>query len=109
MSAYSVMAWAIVIGILYMFVRALLNLFGGRRGAARVCTRCGHSGPPKVRTRGSFAIELVLWLLFIVPGLIYSLWRLSSRQQVCESCGAADLVAPDSPVGQRLLNGQRAD
>jgi hypothetical protein len=74
-----------------------------RKGAPAVCKACGHHGPSRAHTRGSGWIELVLWLCLIVPGLIYSLWRLSTRRPACEACQSTELVPPDSPVGRRLL------
>lgn len=41
-----------------------------------ICSNCGTVGQPVVHTRGSFWIELVLWWFFIIPGLIYTEWRL---------------------------------
>jgi hypothetical protein len=35
-----------------------------------ICTACGFVGSPSRQWRGSFWIELLLWLLFIVAGLI---------------------------------------
>ena len=70
---------------------------------APVCTTCGHCGPTVQRTKGSFAIELILWLCFLIPGLIYSVWRLSTRGAACAKCGSSTLVPADSPVGQRML------
>ena len=67
-----------------------------------ICTVCGSSEKPKVSTPGSFFIELVLWLAFIVPGLLYSIWRLSKRHKVCAVCGSALLVPVSSPVGRSL-------
>lgn len=67
-----------------------------------ICTRCGHAGTPALATPGSILVELVLWLCLIVPGLIYSLWRLSRRHEVCKACGATQLVPLDSPVGREL-------
>lgn len=72
-------------------------------GKPMVCITCGHHGATKSHTKGSFLLEVVLWLMFIVPGLIYSVWRVSSRSQVCASCGASTLVPADSPVGRRTL------
>jgi ribosomal protein L32 len=69
---------------------------------ALVCTTCGHVGIPKTHTPGHFLIELALWLLLLVPGLLYSLWRLHARRQVCESCGGSTLVPTTSPVGQQI-------
>lgn len=71
------------------------------------CKVCEHVGEPKSHTRGSFLIELVLWLAFLVPGLVYSLWRLSSRRPVCRACGSSDLVPLDTPAGRRIVEAQK--
>lgn len=68
-----------------------------------ICTRCGVVQDPATAVKGSMLIELVLWLMFIVPGLIYSLWRLSSKHTKCRACGASELIPVDSPAGQKLL------
>lgn len=68
-----------------------------------VCTQCGCTGTES-HTKGSFMIELVLWLFMCVPGLIYSIWRLTTRGQVCSSCKSDRLVPASSPAGQRLLS-----
>lgn len=67
-----------------------------------VCTRCEHVGEPAQHTPGSFGLELLLWLLLIVPGLLYSVWRLHSRSDRCAVCGSADLVPLQSPRGQEI-------
>jgi hypothetical protein len=67
----------------------------------RYCTVCGHTGKPKTVTRGSFLIEVVLWLALIVPGVIYSLWRLTTRHKACERCGSTHIVPTDSPRALR--------
>jgi len=69
-----------------------------------VCTNCGFKGKPKLMTKGSILIEIVLWLFFIVPGLIYSIWRHTSRFKGCPKCEAINMIPVDSPVAQRLLN-----
>lgn len=66
------------------------------------CKSCGTVGEPASSTPGSISIEVVLWLCFIVPGLIYSLWRLSRRHKVCPSCGSTEIVPADSPVGRTI-------
>lgn len=50
------------------------------------CPNCGHEGRAETYTKGSFGIEVVLWLLFLIPGLIYSIWRLCSRYKGCSQC-----------------------
>lgn len=62
------------------------------------CMNCGTDAKPKTQTKGHFALELVLWLLFIVPGLIYSVWRLTSKKGVCPVCGSANIIPPQSPA-----------
>jgi len=60
------------------------------------CTRCGSFGKPTNVANGSFGMELFLWFL-LLPGLIYSLWRLTTRQKVCRFCGGPT-IPEDSPV-----------
>ncbi len=70
---------------------------------ALVCTQCGTAGRLKTETPGSFLVELALWLLFLIPGLIYSMWRLTARRKVCAACGNPTMVPASSPVGRKLL------
>lgn len=66
-----------------------------------ICETCGTDGYPVVEIQGSFIVELGLWLLFCFPGLIYSLWRVSSREKVCPGC-KGKMVALRTPRGQML-------
>jgi len=68
----------------------------------QVCKDCGTVGEAKTVARGSMAIEIVLWLCLIFPGLIYSLWRLSSKHETCRACGSERLVPVETPAGQQL-------
>lgn len=94
MGSFSITHWIIVGLIIYGLVKLL------SRGSTKpmYCKTCGHSGPTATKTPGSLAIEIVLWLMLIVPGIIYSLWRISARKAACTACGSTDLVPPDSPV-----------
>ena len=69
-----------------------------------ICLECGTVGRTKTRTKGSILIELLLWCCFLVPGLIYSVWRMTTRQRVCKCCGSTRVVPITSPAGQRCLN-----
>jgi hypothetical protein len=64
----------------------------------RHCMTCGTESKPVTRVKGSLLIEIVLWLCFLVPGLIYSIWRLTSKQQICSSCNSTTLVPTNSPA-----------
>lgn len=67
-----------------------------------VCTACGGQGSPKRVVKGSLGLEIVLWLLLLVPGMIYSVWRLTSRYDACPHCGAAGMIPLNSPRGQQI-------
>ena len=74
-------------------------------------------GRMKRKAKGSFLVELVLWmfsvvmLLFFFPlaitGLIYSLWRIVGKRKVCRSCGSEAIVPLSSPRGRELVSGQQ--
>lgn len=68
----------------------------------RVCATCGMIIRPQKTMGGNCLIEGILWLL-IIPGAIYSVWRLASKASVCPSCGSKELVQVNSPVGQRII------
>lgn len=69
----------------------------------KLCAQCGTMTDPRRVTKGSFWMEAALWLLFLLPGLIYSIWRLSSRHDACAACGSRDLIPADSPRAQAIL------
>ena len=66
------------------------------------CKDCGSIAEPDAKLKGSLGVEVILWLCFIVPGLVYSLWRRSTQHDVCASCGSAKLVPLDTPVGREI-------
>ncbi len=70
--------------------------------AKMICTNCGTAGRPKSKTRGSFIIEIILWLMMIIPGIIYTLWRLTTTEKVCRACGSPNMVPLKSPKGKKL-------
>lgn len=72
--------------------------------ADRICANCGTLGKPVRTMRGSIWIEIVLWLSFLVPGIIYSLWRLTTKSTGCRVCGSENLVPVNSPVGRDLMS-----
>ena len=67
-----------------------------------LCTNCGYQGKPKKKLAGNSGIELILYLFFIIPGLLYSSWRSSSATEGCPKCQAA-MIPLDSPVAQKFL------
>ncbi len=68
-----------------------------------VCKDCGEVGKAKTKVKGSFVIEIFLWLFFIIPGLLYSLWRSTRAVKVCSMCGGDRIYKIESPYGKKLL------
>lgn len=99
--------WLIpLLALVVIFVmggRAILSLSSRRSDELLICTTCGaQTDMPHTKTRGLFAVEVVLWLAFVIPGLLYSLWRQSTRQKVCPTCGSATLIVANTPDGRKL-------
>lgn len=69
-----------------------------------ICKACGHVGDAERITKGNIWIELILWLAFLIPGLIYSIWRISTRHDACKKCGGTTLLPLDTPLGKKLAN-----
>jgi hypothetical protein len=69
-----------------------------------ICSNCGSTAKPKTKTKGSIIIEFILWCMMLLPGLIYSIWRLTTRAEVCRVCESTGLVPLNSPVGRELTN-----
>jgi hypothetical protein len=72
-------------------------------GPKYICSNCGYAGKYRTITKGSFFIEIILWILMILPGLIYTVWRVSSRYKACPQCDAPNMIPVSSPRGKKLL------
>lgn len=70
--------------------------------AQMVCTTCNTVGRTSTKVQGSFLIEIILWCFFLVPGIIYSVWRATSTQKVCGACGSSAIVPVGSIAGKRI-------
>lgn len=68
-----------------------------------LCVNCGYEGKPKTKTKGSIGIEIILWICLIIPGVIYSVWRLASRYSACPLCDAPNMIPADSPRAIEIL------
>jgi hypothetical protein len=53
---------------------------------ADLCS-CGFYVKDLGDVKGSFAMELLLWILFFPIGIVYSIWRLTGRTKRCPRCG----------------------
>jgi|SRR5690625_1612718 len=66
-----------------------------------ICGDCGTVGKSRRFTPGSVLVEIVLWLFFLFPGFVYSVWRLASTRYGCPKCGGK-MIGLDTPRGQAL-------
>lgn len=67
-----------------------------------ICGECNSALEFDKSKRGSRIIEMILWSTLVIPGLIYSIWRKSTRKKICYYCGS-DFVFPDSLEAKNLL------
>jgi len=68
-----------------------------------ICTQCGNVGYARSVTKGNILMEIILWLMFIIPGLIYSIWRHTTTHKACRVCQGKNLIPTDSPMGKKKL------
>ncbi|MEP7382899.1 MAG: hypothetical protein ABI910_14510 [Gemmatimonadota bacterium] len=66
-----------------------------------LCTQCGAqtSAPLKVPP-GSPWVALALAVPFVIPGVIYTVWRFTMRRTLCPTCGHAQLIPADAPLAR---------
>ena len=55
------------------------------------CLDCHSLVEPKKVMPGSILIEIILYFVMILPGIIYSLWRNSAAKMRCPECGSERL------------------
>ena len=69
-----------------------------------ICKACLLIATPKCVAKGSSLIEAVLWCLFIIPGVFYSVWRFITREKVCPMCSSLAVIPINSFMGQKLFH-----
>jgi hypothetical protein len=50
-----------------------------------ICPSCHYVGESAAIAKGSRKIEITLWCCFILPGMLYTMWR-QSRDGQCQGC-----------------------
>ena len=72
-------------------------------GKKFVCSKCGEVGLALRVKNGNIIMEVLLWLLFLLPGIIYTTWRNATSYLACSSCGSRDIIPARSPKGKALI------
>lgn len=73
--------------------------------ARYICATCQYVGRPTRELRGSGAVELVLLLFGVLPGLAYGIWRHRGPILLCPRC-RQHVVPVEGPEGLALLASQ---
>lgn len=69
-----------------------------------VCTVCYKAISPISEGAGSGCVALLLWMFFVIPGLIYTVWMLTRPSKLkCPYCGSYAVVPINSPRGRKIL------
>lgn len=68
-----------------------------------LCMECGCQRDPIDAKRGLLVIEVFMWLLYIIPGVIYSIWRRVRKQQVCSKCRNPSVVLTSSSRAMGIM------
>jgi hypothetical protein len=102
------------LGFTVLIIALLFKEFSAKSSISsltqKVCKDCWTiSNPTKnKKLRGSPWITLILILFFIVPGIIYMIWRRGDiGNEICAKCRSKNLVPVDSPMGQKIINEQK--
>lgn len=64
-----------------------------------LCTWCGSETTTPERP-GSTWIAAALAVPFVVPALVYTAWRLTTRRRCCPICGHSQLIPGNSPLAR---------
>jgi hypothetical protein len=69
-----------------------------------ICRACRLVATPKSITKGPSLIEVLLWGLFLIPGILYSAWRFITKEKVCPVCSSLAVIPINSLMGQKIFN-----
>lgn len=69
----------------------------------QICKSCGTRGEANRYTQGNILIAILLCLYSYILAIIYAVWMLSTRYDVCRDCGSRKLISPYSPIGKKMV------
>lgn len=96
----------LIVGLFLLSLALLFTMVLRRADKASkkfLCKSCGAVGKAKSITPGSFLIEIILWIAFIVPGILYSLYRVTKRHSACPVCKSREIIPVNSPLAVKVL------
>jgi hypothetical protein len=67
--------------------------------AKYICKHCGYEGEAKRQKRGSRGVEIFLWTVLLIPGPLYTIWRMTGKSKECPNCERQGFVKSSSDEG----------
>jgi len=93
---YNIIAAGPFIYFIYLIYRGATNM--EEKGMKKkLCLNCLSIEKPRLITKGDIGTEVVLWLCLILPGVVYSVWRHTSRYYGCSVCQSGRMISLSSP------------
>jgi DNA-directed RNA polymerase subunit RPC12/RpoP len=68
-----------------------------------LCKSCGRISEPEHKLKGHVAITIILLLFWIIPGLIYMIWRRTGIKDTCSVCGSNNIIPTGSPEAIKII------
>lgn len=102
----AIVFWGVIVGLVIAIIVLLVREKDRPAAASNerlYCPHCGTVGAPEFHMSGSIIVEVLLWLFFLLPGIIYSIWCRSTKRWVCPKCGMTGMIPLDSPLAQKAL------
>lgn len=69
-----------------------------------VCAHCGFIGKKQRFSKGNYLLEILLWTLLFIPGVLYTTWRSFNEFHACPICKNEDMTPLNSPLGQKIAH-----
>ena len=70
----------------------------------KLCVTCKSVGEPIMNKPGSGWVTFILAWFFIVPAIIYEVWRSVSKYGTCSKCQSKTLIEINSPEAKRIFS-----
>jgi len=75
-----------------------------------ICTNCGYQGKRRAIKPGSRGMEIILWVVFLIPGPFYTLWRMLGKKWKCPQCEQINtMFSVGSKLGKLKLDEINSD
>lgn len=67
------------------------------------CRNCGTIGESVKPLKGSGWITFILLCFYIIPGIIYMIWRRTGTKECCAKCKSENIVPAGAPAASAAI------